>query len=122
MKVKNVSSVNKVILVGNLGKDPEIRATQSGGKLANFSIATSKKVNGEEKTEWHRLVAFNKTAEVIEQYVKKGSKLYVEGELQTRKWTDKDGADKYTTEILVNQMTMLDSKASSGPSSSEIPF
>jgi single-strand DNA-binding protein len=101
-------SMNKVILVGNVGKDPEIRFTQSGDKLANFTLATSErwkdKTTGEmnDKTEWHRVVIFNPNlAEVVEKYVHKGSKIYIEGQLQTRKWTDQAGAEKYTTEIVV---------------------
>ncbi len=114
-------SVNKVILVGNLGKDPEVRHTQDGKPIVNFSIATSEtwrdKNSGErkERTEWHRIVIFSEPlAKVAEQYLKKGSKVYVEGALQTRKWTDKDGAEKYTTEVVLqgfnSVMTMLDSK------------
>jgi single-strand DNA-binding protein len=103
-----MSSVNKVILVGNVGKDPEVRHTQDGKAIVNLSIATSEtwrdKASGErkEKTEWHRVVIFNEgLAKVAEAYVKKGSKLYVEGQLQTRKWTDKDGAEKYSTEVVL---------------------
>jgi single-strand DNA-binding protein len=101
-------SVNKVILVGNLGQDPEIRTTQNGQEIANFSIATSEswkdKSTGEkkEKTEWHRVVVFSQgLVGIIKNYVKKGSKLYIEGALQTRKWTDSNGADKYTTEVVL---------------------
>ena len=101
-------SVNKVILVGNVGNDPEIRTFGNGGKVANFSLATSEnwrdKQSGErkEKTEWHRVAVFNDgLVGVIERYVKKGSKLYVEGKLQTRKWTDNSGQEKYTTEIVL---------------------
>jgi single-strand DNA-binding protein len=112
-------SVNKVILIGNVGKDPEIRRTQDGRPIANLSIATSEswrdKNSGEkkEKTEWHRVVVFSEPlCKVIEQYVKKGAKLYIEGALQTRKWTDKDGVEKYSTEVVLQgfngQMTMLD--------------
>lgn len=109
-------SVNKVILIGNLGRDPEVRMTQGGGKVANFSLATSESWNNkntgqrEERTEWHKLVAFGNQADVIEKYVKKGSKLFVEGKLQTRKWTDKDNQERYTTEISVDNFTMLDSR------------
>ena len=105
--------VNKVILVGNLGQKPEIRYTQTNTAVATLSIATSEswkdKDSGEqrEKTEWHRVVFFGKLAEIAEQYLDKGSQLYVEGKLQTRKWQDKDGNDKYTTEILGNEMNML---------------
>jgi single-strand DNA-binding protein len=112
-------SVNKVILVGNVGKDPEIRRTQDGRPIANLSIATSEswrdKATGEkkEKTEWHRVVIFSEPlCKVVEQYVKKGAKLYIEGQLQTRKWTDKDGAEKYSTEVVLQgfngSLTMLD--------------
>ena len=113
--------VNKVILVGNLGQTPEIRYTQTDSAVANLSLATSEswkdKETGEqrEKTEWHRIVYFGKLAEIAEQYLDKGSKVYVEGKLQTRKWQDKEtGADRYTTEIVGNELTMLDSKNSSG--------
>lgn len=118
-------SVNKVILVGNLGADPEIRRTQDGRPIANFSVATSEswrdKNTGErrEKTEWHRVVCFNEgLCKVIEQYVKKGSKVYVEGQLQTRKWQDQSGQDKYTTEVVLQgfngNLTMLDSRNQEG--------
>ena len=112
--------VNKVILVGNLGQKPEIRYTQTNTAVATLSIATSEswkdKESGEqrEKTEWHRVVFFGKLAEIAEQYLDKGSQLYVEGKLQTRKWQDKDGNDKYTTEILGNEMNMLGGRQSSG--------
>jgi single-strand DNA-binding protein len=112
-------SVNKVILVGNVGKDPEIRRTQDGRAIANLSLATSDswrdKATGErkEKTEWHRVVVFNDNlCKVVEQYVRKGSKLYIEGQLQTRKWTDQSGAEKYSTEVVLQgfngTLTMLD--------------
>jgi single-strand DNA-binding protein len=115
-------SVNKVILVGNLGKDPEVRRLTSGDPVVNLSIATSEswrdKASGEkkEKTEWHRVVIFNKNlAEVAEKYLKKGAKVYVEGQLQTRKWTDKDGAEKYSTEVVLQnfrgELTMLDGRS-----------
>jgi single-strand DNA-binding protein len=118
-------SVNKVILVGNLGKDPEVRRMQSGDPVVNLSLATSEtwrdKASGErkEKTEWHRVVIFNKNlAEVAEKYLRKGSKVYVEGSLQTRKWTDKDGQEKYSTEIVLQnfrgELTMLDTKGGEG--------
>ena len=114
-------SVNKVILVGNLGKDPEVRRMTSGDPVVNLSVATSEswrdKASGEkkEKTEWHRVVIFNKNlAEVAEKYLRKGAKVYVEGQLQTRKWTDKDGAEKYSTEVVLQnfrgELTMLDSR------------
>ncbi len=114
-------SVNKVILVGNLGKDPESRTFQSGDKVVNFTIATSEswkdKASGErkERTEWHRIAVYNQgLVNVCENYLKKGSKVYIEGQLETRKWTDKDGQEKYTTEIALrpfrSELTMLDSK------------
>jgi single-strand DNA-binding protein len=113
-------SVNKVILIGNLGKDPEIRRTQDGRPIANFSVATSEswrdKATGErkEKTEWHRVVIFNEgLCRIAEQYLKKGSKVYLEGQLQTRKWQDQSGQDKYSTEVVLqgfnSALTMLDS-------------
>ena len=113
-----MASVNKVILVGHLGRDPESRALPSGEMVANFSMATTeswKDKSGEKKeeTEWHRVSFFGKTAEVICEYVKKGSQIYVEGRLQTRKWTDKDGVEKYSTEIRGDRMQMLGSRASS---------
>ena len=120
-------SVNKVILVGNLGKDPEVRHTQDGKPIVNLSIATSEswrdKGSGErkEKTEWHRVVIFNEAlAKVAEQYLKKGSTVYIEGQLQTRKWTDKDGAEKYSTEVVLQnfrgELTMLGGKPGGGES------
>ena len=115
--------VNKVILIGNLGKDPEIRYTAGGAAIANVTIATSEswkdKNTGEnvEKTEWHRVVFFNRLAEIVGEYVKKGSKIYVEGRLQTRKWQDQQGQDRYTTEIVANEMQMLDSRGTGGTSS-----
>lgn len=108
--------INKVIIVGNLGADPEVRYLPSGGAVTNISVATSEgwkdKDSGEvkERTEWHRIVFFNRLAEIAGEYLKKGSKVYVEGRLQTRKWQDKDGADRYTTEIIASEMQMLDSK------------
>lgn len=121
-------SVNKVILVGNLGKDPEVRHTQDGKPIVNLSIATSEswrdKNTGErkEKTEWHRVVIFSEgLAKVAEQYLKKGSTVYIEGQLQTRKWTDKDGVDKYSTEVVLqgfnSTLTMLGGRPSEGGSS-----
>jgi single-strand DNA-binding protein len=118
-------SINKVILVGNLGKDPEIRRTQDGRAIANLSVATSEtwrdKATGErkEKTEWHRVVIFNEgLAKVAEQYLKKGAKVYVEGALQTRKWTDQSGVEKYSTEVVLqgfnSNLTMLDGRGGGG--------
>ena len=114
-------SVNKVILVGNLGRDPEIRSTQDGTRVANLSVATSEswrdKASGErrERTEWHRVAIFNeKLVEIAEKYLRKGSKVYIEGSLQTRKWTDQSGQEKYTTEIVLQrfrgELTMLDGR------------
>ena len=108
--------VNKVIIVGNCGQDPETRFMPSGGAVTNLSIATSEswkdKTSGEpqERTEWHRVVFFNRLAEIAGEYVKKGSKLYVEGSLRTRKWQGQDGQDRYTTEIVASEMQMLDSR------------
>jgi single-strand DNA-binding protein len=118
-------SVNKVILVGNLGKDPEVRRTQDGRPIVHLSVATSEtwrdKATGErkEKTEWHRVVIFNEgLAKVAEQYLKKGAKVYVEGALQTRKWTDQSGAEKYSTEVVLqgfnSSLTMLDGRGGGG--------
>lgn len=111
--------VNKVILVGNLGNDPEVRYMPNGNAVANISLATSDswkdKNTGDqqERTEWHRVVFFNRLAEIVEQYVKKGSKLYVEGRLQTRSW-EQDGVKRYTTEIVASEMQMLDSRGGAG--------
>ena len=116
------SGINKVILVGNLGQDPEVKYTAGGAAVTTLSLATSDswkdKETGsdQERTEWHRVVFFNKPAETIGQYVRKGQQLYVEGRLQTRKWQDKDGNDKYTTEILGNEMNMLGGRQSSSDS------
>lgn len=108
--------VNKALILGNLGKDPEMRYSPSGAAIANFTVATSEswkdKNTGEkqERTEWHRIVAFNKLAEIIGQYLKKGSKVYIEGSIRTRKWQGQDGQDRYTTEIVASEMQMLDSR------------
>lgn len=118
-------SVNKVILIGNLGRDPEVRYSQDGSKIVNFTVATSEswkdKSSGDrkEKTEWHRVVVFNdRLAGVAEQYLRKGSKVYLEGSLQTRKWTGNDGQERYTTEVVLGrfkgELTLLDSKGSGG--------
>jgi single-strand DNA-binding protein len=109
--------INKVILVGNLGKDPEVRHMPSGGAVTNITVATSEswkdKTTGQpqDRTEWHRVVFFNRLAEIAGEYLKKGSKVYIEGALRTRKWQDKDGQDRYTTEIVANEMQMLDSRS-----------
>ncbi len=114
-------SVNKVILIGNLGRDPEVRSTQDGTRVANLSVATSEswkdRESGErrERTEWHRVVIFNEhLVEIVEKYLRKGSKVYLEGQLQTRKWQDQSGQDRYTTEVVMNryrgELTMLDSR------------
>src|SRR4249920_3055318 len=110
-----MASVNKVILIGNLGRDPETRYMPDGGAITNISVATTeawKDKNGEkqEKTEWHRVAFFGKLAEIAGEYLKKGSPVYIEGRLQTRKWQDKDGQDRYTTEIVANEMKMLGSR------------
>ncbi len=117
-------SVNKVILVGNLGRDPEVRKMQSGDSVANFSLATSEnwkdRETGErkEKTEWHRVVIFGGLVDVVERYLKKGSKIYVEGQLQTRKWQDQSGQDRYSTEVVLrgfgSTFVMLDSRGDGG--------
>lgn len=118
-------SVNKVILIGNLGKDPEVRMAQDGSKIVSFSVATSEtwrdKLTGEKKdrTEWHRIVVFNTNlCDICEKYLHKGSKVYIEGQLQTRKWQDQGGADRYTTEIVLprfrGELTLMDSKSDAG--------
>lgn len=122
--------VNKVTLVGNLGKDPEIRRTQSGEPIASFSVATTEswkdKATGERKnkTEWHNVVIFNdKLAEIAEKYLQKGAKVYIEGQLQTRKWTDQSGTERYTTEVVLQkfrgELTLLDKRESTRPPDSE---
>jgi len=114
------NGVNKVILIGNVGRDPEIRYTAAGGAVANLTMATAEswkdKESGEkkEKTEWHRVVLFGRTAEIAGEYVKKGSRIYIEGRLQTRKWQDKSGADKYTTEVVGSNMQLLGGGGESG--------
>ena len=126
--------VNKVILVGNLGQKPEMRYTATQSAVANISIATTEswkdKESGEmrDKTEWHRVVYFGKLAEIVEKYLDKGSSVYIEGKLQTRKWQDKSGADRWTTEIVGNELTMLGSRAANSNNApmqsneSESPF
>ena len=111
-----MSSLNKVTLIGRLGNDPEVKSLPNGTSVANFSVATSEswKKDGEkhEKTEWHRVVAFAKLADLVGKYLKKGSQLYMEGKLQTRNWEDKDGIKRYTTEIVMSEMKFLDGKSS----------
>jgi single-strand DNA-binding protein len=115
-----MAGVNKVILIGNLGADPEVRHLQNGASVANFRIATSEtykdKQTGEkrEQTEWHSIVAWRGLAEITEKYLRKGSKIYVEGKLRTRKWQDKDGIDRYTTEVHADELSMLDRASSEG--------
>lgn len=114
-----MASVNKVILVGNLGRDPEVRYMPNGDAVCNFSIATTdswKDKNGEkqERTEWHNIVMYRRLAEIAGEYLKKGAPVYLEGKLQTRKWQDKDGNDRYTTEIIADQMQMLGSRGDGG--------
>ncbi|HTS89455.1 MAG TPA: single-stranded DNA-binding protein [Gemmatimonadales bacterium] len=119
-------SLNKVSLIGNLGQDPEVRSTSGGGRVANFSLATSRQWSGaggdkQEKTEWHRIVAWNNNraggtglADVIEKFCKKGDKLYVEGRIEYRSWQDKDGQTRYTTEIIANEIIMLSGRGGQG--------
>ena len=114
-----MAGVNKVILVGNLGKDPEVRHLENGASVANFSIATSetykdKNGNRQEQTEWHNVVLWRGLAQIAEKYLKKGSQIYVEGKLKTRSWQDKDGHTRYTTEVVGDQMTMLGGRPSGG--------
>ena len=115
-----MSGINKVILIGNLGKDPETRYMPSGKAATNFSVATSERFKDretgepQERTEWHRVATFDRLAEIAAEYLKKGSKVYVEGRLRTRKWQDKEGKDRYSTEIIADQMQMLDSRGMSG--------
>lgn len=107
--------INKAIIIGNLGSDPEVRYTQSGTAVANFNVATTEKWKGkdgqmQEQTEWHRVVAFDRLAEICGEYLSKGSKVYIEGRIQTRSWNDKDGNKRYTTEIVAKEMKMLSPK------------
>lgn len=119
-----MASVNKVILVGNLGKDPEIRYMPSGDPIANVTIATSSKYKGKdgnmvEETEWHRVTFFGKLAEIVGQYMKKGKSIYIEGRLKTRKYTDKDGVEKYATDIIASEMQMLGGREGQGEPSNQ---
>ena len=119
--------INKVILIGNLGNDPEVRYTPNGIAVANVTLATSEayrdKQSGElhDRTEWHRLVFFGRLAEIVGEYLKKGSKIYVEGSLRTRKWQDKNGIDRYTTEIIANEMHILDSRNNGNNNQQQAP-
>ncbi len=118
-----MSGVNKVILIGNLGADPELRYTPSGRAVVNFNLATSRTWNNrdgekQEETEWHRIVAWDKLAEICGEYLKKGAQTYVEGRLQTRSWEDKNGVKRYTTEAVVSEMRMLGSRQDTGSSGS----
>lgn len=119
--------INKVILIGNLGKAPEVRYSSDGKAVATISVATTEswkdKNTGEQinRTEWHRVVFFRRLAEVVGEYLKKGSKVYIEGKLQTRKWQDKQGQDRYTTEIVASEMQMLDSKPVGTPAQNSAP-
>lgn len=123
-KENNMASINKVILVGNLGNDPEVKYMPSGGAVANISIATTDKYKDKntqqmvEKTEWHRVVFFNRLAEIVGEYLRKGSQIYVEGALRTRKWKDQGGQDRYTTEIVAREMQMLGGRAGAGSADS----
>ncbi len=119
-----MASVNKVILVGNLGRDPEVRYLPSGDAVANITIATSSKYKGKdgnmvEETEWHRVTFFGKLAEIVGQYLKKGRSVYVEGRIKTRKYTDKDGVEKYATDIVANEMQMLGGREGMGEPSGD---
>ncbi|WP_191237463.1 single-stranded DNA-binding protein [Cobetia marina] len=119
--------INKAILIGHLGQDPEVRFTPSGSAVANLSIATTDKWrdrqtgNVQERTEWHRVVMFNKTAEIAQQYLKKGAQVYIEGRLQTRKWKDQQGIERYSTEIVANDMQMLGGSGGGQPSQTQRP-
>ncbi len=118
-----MAGLNKAILIGNLGRDPEVRYTPDGLAVANFSIATSEKWKDETRTEWHRIVAFGKLGEICGEYLSKGKQVYIEGRIQTREWEDRDGNKRYTTEIVANNMIMLGSKnsADAGRPAAAIP-
>lgn len=122
-----MAGINKVLLIGNLGDDPEIKYTTSGSAVANFKIATSerwkdKDGNKQERTEWHRIVAFGRLAEICAEYLTKGKQVYIEGRIQTRQWDDKDGNKRYTTEIVANEMQMLGGKGAQVEKSENVPF
>jgi single-strand DNA-binding protein len=127
LKEKAMASVNKVILLGNLGRDPETRYTTDGGAVTNLNIATSeqwKDKSGEkqERTEWHRVVLFGRTAEIAGEYLKKGRSVYIEGRLQTRKYTDKDGVEKYSTEIVADRMQLIGGAREGGGGGGDVEF
>lgn len=117
--------VNKVILIGNLGRDPELRYTSSGTAVANFTLATNRRVkkgeSWEDETEWHRVVAWARTAEIVNQYCQKGKQVYVEGRLQTRQWEDREGQTKYTTEVVVENLKLLGGRGETGGSWGQSP-
>lgn len=113
--------INKVILIGNVGRDPEVKYTQSGTAVCNFSLATTERYNEEDHTEWHNIVAWKRLAEICGEYLTKGSKVYIEGKLTTRKWQDKDGDDKFTTEIVAREMKMLSPRQSQHELRDELP-
>lgn len=116
-------SINKAIIVGNVGKDPEIRYLANGDAVTSFSVATTWKVKGEEQTEWHRITAFGKLAEICGKYLKKGSQVYIEGRLQTSKYTGKDGIERYSIDIIASQMQMLGGKSETArPAKQDAPF
>ena len=117
-----MAGVNKIIILGHLGRDPEMKTSQGGTAVCRFSLAVTEKYNGKDQTEWFNCVAFNKTAEVVAKYLAKGSQVYIEGRIQTRKWQDKDGTDRYRTEIIVGGLTMLGSgKGNSGKPATSTP-
>lgn len=122
-----MASVNKAIVLGHVGRDPETRSTQDGTKIVSFSVATSEKWKDNERTEWHRVVIFNeRLADVAEKYLRKGSKVYLEGQIQTRKWSDKDGIEKFSTEIVLGkyrgELVLLDAKKSAPDNDEPIPY
>ena len=114
--------LNRILLIVNLGKDPEIKTTPSGKKVANFSLATTRTIKGEKSTSWHNIVAWEKTAEIVEKWLKKGSKVFVEGRIEYRTWDKGDGTKGYATDIVVENLQMLDSKVDSSNSENPLPF
>ncbi|MFP4476381.1 MAG: single-stranded DNA-binding protein [Desulfatibacillaceae bacterium] len=111
-----MAGLNKAMIIGHLGRDPEVRFTQSGMAVANFTVATTERFKGEERTEWHKIVAFGKLAEICGDYLHKGKQVYIEGRIQTREWEDKEGNRRWTTEIVANEMQMLSPKGEGAPS------